>query len=204
MTPDSAIQFLKRLDQIRTDTRVTSQGRDIPLAEGLGLGVDLLRKSHRLGHKLMFIGNGGSAAIASHLTLDFWRAAGFNTLGFNDPSQLTCMANDFGFENVFAEPIRRDARLGDVLVAISSSGKSPNILIGTAAAKKKGCAVITFSGFEPANPLRSLGDLNFYVPSASYALVEIAHLALLGAMMEESIARGKSPAGRKKSAPAVR
>ena len=84
-------------------------------------------------------------------------------------------------------PMARFAKEGDLVLAISSSGKSPNILNGVTAAKKAGCRVITFSGFLANNPLRSMGDLNFYVPSRAYGLVEVSHLLLIHAILREII-----------------
>ena len=119
--------------------------------------------------------------------MDYWKNGGLAALAFNDASLLTCISNDFGYERVFAEPIAQFARVGDVLVAISSSGRSRNILQAVEAARKVGCWVMTLSGFEEANALRRMGDLNFYLPSKSYGVVEITHLALLHSMLEDSI-----------------
>jgi D-sedoheptulose 7-phosphate isomerase len=125
--------------------------------------------------KLIFIGNGGSASISSHQAVDFFNNLGIDARSFDSAPLLTCMANDFGYENVFAKPISVVAQEGDVLVAISSSGKSPNILKAVEAARKKGCRIITMSGFKSDNPLRKMGDINFYVPSNSYRYVEASH-----------------------------
>lgn len=127
------------------------------------------------GNKIIFIGNGGSAAIASHMAIDFWKNGKVKAVSFNDASQLTCLGNDYGYEHVFDKPIEMFADPGDVLIAISSSGKSENILLGTQAACKKGCKIITLSGFDENNPLSMLGEYNFYVPSNSYGYVEVSH-----------------------------
>ncbi len=126
----------------------------------------------------MFIGNGGSAGIASHQAIDYWRNGGFPAMAFNDASLLTCIGNDFGYEHVFSKPIAMLAKAGDVLIAISSSGQSANILAGVHQAQSLGCKVITLSAFKPDNPLRQLGDFNFYVPTFSYGFAEISHLAI--------------------------
>ena len=126
--------------------------------------------------KLMFIGNGGSAAIASHQAIDFFNTCKIEAMAFNDPSVLTCLANDFGYEKAFARIMDVFAKEGDILGAISSSGSSKNILNAVEKAKEKGCFIITMSGFNPGNPLRRMGDLNFYARSDSYRRVEAAHL----------------------------
>ena len=135
-------------------------------------------------NKIMFIGNGGSAAIANHQAIDYTNNGGFKAITFNESSFLTCMANDYGYDQVFARPIRTFAEEGDALIAISSSGKSRNILEGVKAAKEKKCCVITLSGFSHLNPLRQQGDINFYVPNNNYGLVEILHLSILHALLD--------------------
>ena len=132
-----------------------------------------------LGCKLMFVGNGGSAAIASHMAIDYSKNGGVRSVAFNDAAALTCIANDFGYQNVFSEQIEIHSRGDDILVAISSSGRSPNIIAACTAARLEGCGIVTFSGFDENNPLRALGDLNFYVNSHEYGFVEIAHLTML-------------------------
>lgn len=144
--------------------------------------------ARKKGYRIMFIGNGGSAAIASHLAEDFLKAGRFATMSFNDAAQLTCLANDLGYESVFRVPIERHGKAGDILFAISSSGKSENILSGARAARAADMEVITLSGFKPDNPLRRLGHLNFYVPSEEYGTVEVAHLAICHAILDRVVA----------------
>lgn len=141
-------------------------------------------KTHDGGNKIMFIGNGGSAGIASHLAIDYSKNGGLRSQAFNDPAALTCLGNDLGYENVFAKQIDLHARPGDLLVAISSSGQSPNILAGVGVAQERGCQIVTYSGFSEDNALRQKGDLNFFVRSREYGFVEIAHLSLCHAMLD--------------------
>lgn len=134
--------------------------------------------------KLFFIGNGGSAAIASHMTIDYSKNGGYKAIAFNDASALTCLANDYSYEDVFSKQIEKWADENDMLFAISSSGKSPNILNACLAAKKKNCFIVTLSAFEPTNPLRGLGDINFYVPISEYGFAEISHLSILHSILD--------------------
>lgn len=136
---------------------------------------------------IYFIGNGGSAGIASHMAADWLKNGRFRAMCFNDPAQLTCLTNDIGFTSVFAEPLKRFGKPGDILVAISSSGRSLNIINACWAAKEMGMFVITLSGFDADNPLRELGDSNFYVPSHKYGTVEITHLAMCHAMLDRLV-----------------
>jgi len=156
----------------------------ISLKQGLRHFQRMVIDARANGDKLMFVGNGGSAAIASHMAIDYSKNGGVRSVAFNDAAALTCLANDFGYENVFSEQIEIHARGDDILVAISSSGRSPNIIAACTAARLEGCEIITLSGFDENNPLRALGDINFYVNSHKYGFVEIAHLTLLHAVLD--------------------
>lgn len=159
-------------------------GKAVDISSALKDSVDMVKKAAAKGNKVMFIGNGGSASIASHLAVDLWKNGGIKAVSFNDGAQLTCLGNDYGYEHVFEKPIEFFAERGDVLIAISSSGKSENILRGVKAGLAKKCNVITMSGFAKINPLRKMGQLNFYVPSSSYGFVEITHLALCHSILD--------------------
>jgi D-sedoheptulose 7-phosphate isomerase len=143
-----------------------------------------LLENNKAGKKVMAIGNGGSAAIAIHALVDYAHAGGLKTADFNSPAMLTCMANDYGYENVFAKPIKLFAEKEDTLLAISSSGKSPNIIKACEAALGNGCYIVTFSGFGADNPLRRAGHINFYVPSMHYGFVELAHQMLVHCILD--------------------
>jgi len=128
--------------------------------------------------KVIAIGNGGSASVANHFVLDLWNAAGIRAVSFAEPSLLTCMSNDYGYANVFRKPLAMFADKGDILLAISSSGKSENILHAVEEAKAKGLWCVTMSGFKPDNPLRRLGHINIFVSNGAYGMVELAHAVL--------------------------
>lgn len=159
-------------------------GRDLPLDAALAQATALAVAAHQRGGKLMFIGNGGSAGICSHMAIDYSKNGNLRSLAFNDGAALTCLGNDLGYENVFAKQVDLHGGPGDLLIAISSSGRSPNILNAVAAARDKGAAVLTLSGFAADNPLRRLGDVNLYVPNGEYGFVEITHLALLHCILD--------------------
>ena len=160
-----------------------------------------MRATHDTGNKLMFIGNGGSAGIASHMAIDYSKNGGIRSLAFNDGAALTCIGNDLGYDNVFAKQVDLHARPGDLLVAISSSGKSMNILKAADTARERGCTVYTFSGFGADNPLRTYGDLNFYVNSGEYGFVEISHLALIHSILDLEMGWGKAENEEKSTIP---
>src|ERR1700687_1021909 len=151
-----------------------SDGASITLDAAFVQVCDLCHGAHESGNKVMFIGNGGSMGIATHMAVDFSKNGGLRATAFGDGAVLTCLANDLGYENVFASQIEWHGRAGDVLIAISSSGRSPNILHGVQAARSQGCKIVTFSGFREDNPLRNAGDINFYVRATEYGFVEVA------------------------------
>lgn len=168
----------------RTAAATTGEGRSIPLSEAVTSCIEGARAAHDRGNKLMYIGNGGSAAVASHMAIDYSNNGGMRALCFNDAAALTCLANDYGYPEVFSRQVVLHARPGDILVAISSSGQSHNILNAVEAARAAKCNVWTLSGFAADNPLRAAGDTNFYVSSSEYGFVEISHLALCHCILD--------------------
>src|SRR5262245_34823870 len=167
------------------------QGNAVPLAVAIEWAVKAARRVTGQGDKIIFAGNGGSAAIASHMATDYSKNGGLRAWAMNDASMLTCLSNDYGYEHVFAKQIEFHGRPGDLLVAISSSGRSANILGAVAAARKLGCSVLTMSGFGSDHPLRAEGDMNLYLDSTAYGYVEIGHLALCHAILDYSMAWAK-------------
>ena len=154
------------------------QGQCLINSEGIDMAATLVEQQNQQHRKIIFIGNGGSASVASHQAIDYWRNGNIPAIAFNDDALITCISNDFGYEQVFSKPISTFAQPGDVLFAISSSGQSKNILAGVNQALQMNCHVITLSAFQPNNPLRELGHLNFYVPTMSYGFAEIMHLCI--------------------------
>jgi D-sedoheptulose 7-phosphate isomerase len=188
-------QWFGTLGNALRETKVTDRTlKSITLDAGCEWVRKAAHDAHDAGNKLIFIGNGGSAGIASHLAVDFSKNGGLRALAFNDPSALTCLGNDLGYENVFAKQLEFHARAGDMLVAISSSGRSPNILEAVKMARKRDCKVVTYSGFGEDNDLRQTGDVNFYVRANKneYGFVEIAHLALCHAVLDIDMGWGQS------------
>lgn len=152
--------------------------------EAMELTANKILDMHGAGKKMMFVGNGASAAISSHMATDFWKTNGIRAMAFNDPAGLTCISNDYGYSHVFEKPLEMFADPGDILIAISSSGQSENILKAAVAARKKRVAVVTLSGFNEDNPLSQMGDINFYVPSHNYGFVEVVHHAICHSLID--------------------
>jgi D-sedoheptulose 7-phosphate isomerase len=146
--------------------------------------VDLIIESNKKGKKIIVVGNGGSAAMASHVAVDFTKAAGIRAVTFNEADLLTCFGNDYGYENWVEKALGFYADPGDTAILISSSGTSPNILKGTAKAREMGLSTITLSGFKNDNPLRELGDINLWADSQAYNVVEMTHHIWLVGMVD--------------------
>ena len=140
--------------------------------------------AHKAGKKLVLAGNGGSAAMASHVAVDFVKAASIRAINFNEADLITCFANDYGYEYWVAKALEAYADKGDLVILISSSGKSQNILNAAKKATEIGLSVITVSGFLTDNPLRKLGDLNLWVDSTKYNIVEMTHHVWLVAIID--------------------
>ena len=163
------------------------KGVELPLDEAFETSVKMLLGEMSNGRKIILIGNGASAAIASHIATDFWKNGGIRAIAFNDASGLTCVSNDFGYEHVFKKPIEMFSDPSDILIAISSSGRSENIIRAVEAAKANNLKIITLSGFDKNNLLRSMGDINFYIPSNSYGHIEVLHHSICHCLVDTII-----------------
>ncbi len=141
--------------------------------------VRLLGATRDTENTIFLIGNGGSASVAEHIAIDLTKNAGLKAMAISGSPMLTTFANDYGYENVFSKALERFAKKGDILIAISSSGSSKNILNACDVAKEKEMFVITLSGFDRRNPLNSKGDINLWVDTKAFGFLEIFHGFLL-------------------------
>ena len=160
------------------------QHKSLSVDESIDAAHRMIKAIAGTPNKLMFIGNGGSAGIAGHMAIDFTKNGGVRSITFNDASSLTCLGNDLGYEQVFSKQVEMQGLAGDILIAISSSGESKNILNAVTAARKMKAHVISLSGFKSGNSLRQMGDINLFVPSSVYGFVETAHQALLHVILD--------------------
>ena len=170
---DSVQRCLRALSV--TDRSGTDLGQD----DGLDALCALSAGIRDAARKQYLCGNGASSAFANHMALDWTKNGGVPTHAFSDSALLTAMGNDLGYEEAFSAPLSWYAKSGDLLVTISSSGNSANILKTIEVARLKGMGVVTFSGMSPDNRSRGLGDLNLFVPAFTYGIVECAHQVLL-------------------------
>ncbi len=161
-------------------TKATCEGKEKHLQLALDAMHASFKECHERGNKVILVGNGGSSAICSHVAIDMCKNGGIRAVSLNDFPSLTCLSNDYGYDQVFAKQIEYHAKPDDVLVCISTGGKSTNILNAMSAFTQLGGTITyTFSGMRPDNQLRTMGATNFYTPSNDYGIVEIAHLTLL-------------------------
>lgn len=178
-------EYLQSLSGTLGNVKVSDrQENPLPLETAVSQAVEFIISLAAHSGKVMLIGNGGSAALVSHMQNDLCASVGVRALVFNEASLLTALTNDHGYAAAFKRLVELWTDAGDLLIAVSSSGKSENILQAVQAATERGAQVITFSGFQPSNPLRSLGDLNFYIDSDSYGFVECSHMSLMHALTD--------------------
>ena len=157
---------------------------------------NLFEKTHKLGAKVIIMGNGGSAAMASHVTVDLTKNAGIRAINFNEADLITCFSNDFGYENWMKEALKFYSKKDDLVVLISSSGSSLNVVEAAKWSLTNNLPVITFTGMDKNNPLKSSNKagLNFWVDSKVYNHIEMVHHIWLLAVVDMIITKSLYPA----------
>ena len=146
--------------------------------------VQLIQRSIHNKSKVYIIGNGGSASIASHVSVDFVKIAKVSSSTFNNSNLITCFANDYGYENWVVEAIKAYTNINDLIILISSSGTSKNIVNAAQYCNDNNIDLITLSGFTKDNPLSSLGNVNFHIESTEYNYIEMSHHIILLALVD--------------------
>lgn len=174
-------QYMNELLQVLENAEIWKENGE--RCESYLVGIKLLTQVF-INHKIkksqvFFIGNGGSSAIAGHMTADFMKNGGMKTCSLYDHAVMTCMGNDYGYEYVFSKPLEFLMQENDLLVAISSSGNSENIINAIKTAKEKQAEIITFTGFKSDNQAKQLGNYNLYIPCERYGIVESIHNLIL-------------------------
>ena len=180
-----ALSWLRNLAGLLDESTCRYQEDPILLDHGLKILQQIWSRQIAHDRSVFWIGNGGSAALVSHLSQDLINKCGVRSLIFNDPSLITCMSNDYGYEQVFRRPLLALAREQDVLMAVSSSGTSPNIVDAARAALDIGMGLVTFSAFSADNQLHKLqSTLSFHTPTEVYGHAELTHEALIHAAVD--------------------
>ena len=151
----------------------------------------------RNGGKILIFGNGGSAAIASHVSVDLTKNARIRSVNFNESDLITCFSNDYGFERWVEKSVDFYADKKDCLILISSSGKSKNMINACKAAKRKKIKIISFTGHSKNNPLSKLSDLSLWINSKAYNFIENTHQLWLLTICDLIIGKKEYSAKRK-------
>jgi D-sedoheptulose 7-phosphate isomerase len=146
--------------------------------------VQLIQRSIHNKSKVYIVGNGGSASIASHVSVDFAKVARVPSSTFNNSNLITCFANDYGYENWVVEAIKAYTNINDLIILISSSGTSKNIVNAAQYCKDNNIDLITLSGFTKDKPLSTLGNVNFHIESTEYNYIEMSHHIILLALVD--------------------
>jgi len=155
---------------------------------------EILINADKSGNKTLIFGNGGSAAIASHFSVDLTKNARVRCVNYNESDLLTCFSNDFGYEKWVEKCIEYYGDKKDVVIFISASGNSKNMLNGAKKAKEMNFdKIITLTGNDKDNELNKLGDINFWINSKAYNLIENAHQALLLSLVDLIIGKSEYP-----------
>jgi D-sedoheptulose 7-phosphate isomerase len=176
MPADALSSYLLTLSKLLHAAQFTTRtGETLSLDEGAQQACNLIRAVAASRKKILLIGNGGSAAIVSHMQNDLTKAVGVRAMVLTETPLLTALSNDLGYAVAYEKLAAHWADDGDLLIAVSSSGASGNILSAVEAVRAVDCAVLTFSGFAEDNPLRKRGDVNVYIASEDYGFVELAH-----------------------------
>ncbi len=172
---------------------------DVPF-EAVDQVVDVLVKAHQSDRTIFICGNGGSAATASHFGCDLSKRTivpgqpRYRVISLTDNnSWMTALSNDIGYDAVFAEQLLSLVREGDVLIGISGSGNSRNVLNAVDVARKAGATTIGFCGYD-GGKLKPAVDVPVHVPSFNMAMVEDVHLMLEHAICERLLAIGQAAA----------
>lgn len=173
-------RYSNRISELLDRLAVTDDlGNDVQRETGFRLWHDwTLRVRERRGC-VFLVGNGASASMASHISADIAKGASLRTQVFTDVALMTAVANDLAYDEVFARPLSWSMNRGDMLVAISSSGNSPNVVRAVETARELGGHAITLSAMRADNAIRALGALNFHIPAETYGFAETTHAAIL-------------------------
>ena len=155
---------------------------------------NILVENNKNNKKIMIFGNGGSAAIASHFSVDLTKNAKIRCFNFNESDLITCFSNDYGYEKWVEKTVSFYGDEGDILIIISASGKSKNMINGCEAARRKKFShIITFTGLDKGNPVSKLGDINFWINSKAYNYIENIHQIWLLTIVDLIIGKSEYP-----------
>ena len=182
----SYIDYVKECYEALQILEITNrEGMQIDKEEGMEQWIDLTRKVNENKNTIFFVGNGASAMMAGHMSADSTKNGGMKSMFLSETSLVTAVSNDISYDEVFAFPLNRFAKQNDMLIAISSSGNSKNIVRAIETAREKGMSVVTLTGLKKDNKSRQMGDINIYLPGKTYGIVEVCHQAILHCWLDK-------------------
>ncbi len=188
----SYIEYMNECHEVLKQLEVSGQqGVMMDQEAGLKKWIDLTAQLNEAGNNIYFAGNGASAMMAGHMSADATKNGGMKCLFLSETALVTAVSNDISYDEVFAFPLNRFANKADMLIAISSSGNSRNIIRAIETAKEKEMTVVTLTGLKDNNAARQLGDINFFVPGKTYGIVEVCHQALLHCWLDKYLDKYK-------------
>lgn len=179
-------QWLQSLFNNLEQTKCRIGRENVSFDDACSKVSELILDVRSAGKRVYWVGNGGSSALCAHLSQDLMNKLDVRSLVFNDASLLTCMANDYGYENVYSIPLSKHLEEGDLLIAVSSSGNSKNIISSVDLAHRLGANTVTLSAFNAENALFNVSgsDVSFWLPCSLYGHAEVGHEAILHALIE--------------------
>ncbi len=181
----SPYNWLEKLNKTIMSAQCKLGKKVVDLENGCCAAGRIINDTIESDASIWWVGNGGSAAICSHLSQDLINKLGARSFYSGDASLMTCMANDFGYENVYLKSLEKLVRPKDLLITISSSGNSENIFLCVKMALKRDLDLITLSGFKDNNRLWNMeSNLSFFVPADLFGIVELSHEAILHGIIE--------------------
>ena len=176
---DSCGEYFDRLNYVLKHITATYRDESMPVDAAVDVLVATMSEARKNNSTVYFAGNGASAMMAGHSMIDFTKNVGIKSCAFNDPAMLTAVGNDIGFDQIFSFPFSCYANSGDLVVTISSSGNSPDVVRLLTYAKEHGYFTVGLSGMSPDNASCKLADLSLHFPDDTYGIVETAHQAFL-------------------------
>lgn len=172
-------QYIDEINTYHKQTIATCDGQELPADAALRRWVEETLRIYTNSQQIFLAGNGASCTMAEHFGFDAMKNGKLKTINFSETSYITAVSNDISYEDVFLVKLQRLGSPGDMLITISSSGNSPNVVKAIEYAKANGMLAVTLSGMKPDNKSRQLGNINFYVPAPTYGLAESIHSSIM-------------------------
>ena len=170
------------------DTAKCIQGID---KKKINLICSIIKSTSKKGGTIYLAGNGGSASTASHMSTDFTKNAKIKSMSFNDVNLITCFSNDYGYENWLKAAINYHAKPRDLIILLSVSGESKNLINAANFCKKNNIKLITITGAKKNNTLSKKGNVNYWINSKAYNIVEVVQMTILASIVDKIIGKAE-------------